>query len=344
MRYEQQRGFTLIELLVVISIIGVLIALLLPAVQAAREAARRSQCTNNLKQLGLALHAYTDAHGVMPLGSFKLPPPLGGDPCKGGHESGPYIAMLPFLEQVQLFNAFNSSVHYETAPNSTVNGTGLSVLWCPSDSLVTQADSQHFGWPIRFCSYMASTGTWNTPPENRGPGCALQSFQSLIGQANGVMFYYSSVRIAGITDGTSNTFLFGEHAYGKNPAVELPDWGWWFSGNYGDTMFTSMFPMNPEKRIPDVPNQTLYGIDIPPSIQAASSYHAGGAHFAFCDGSVRFVKESIDCSPFDTTAGLPVGWFQNANGVYGVNAPGRIGVYQALSTRNGGEVVSADSY
>jgi prepilin-type processing-associated H-X9-DG protein len=158
------------------------------------------------------------------------------------------------------------------------------------------------------------------------------------------MFYYSSVRIAGITDGTSNTFLFGEHAYGKNPAIELPDWGWWFSGNYGDTMFTSMFPMNPEKRIPDVPNQTLYGIDIPPSIQAASSYHPGGAHFAFCDGSVRFVKGSIDCSPFDTTTGLPVGWFQGANGVYGVNAPGRMGIYQALSTRNGGEVISADSY
>ena len=245
MRGDSRCGFTLIELLVVISIIGVLIALLLPAVQAAREAARRSQCTNNLKQLALAVHGYLDSHGVMPLGSFKLPPPLGGDPCKGGHEAGAFIAILPFLEQSPLFNAFNSSVHYETAPNSTVNGTGLSVLWCPSDGLVSQADSQHFGWPVRFCSYMGSSGTWNSPGENRGPTCTLQNFQALLSQANGVIFYYSSVRIAGVTDGTSNTFLLGEHAYGKNPTIELPDWGWWFSGNYGDTMFTTMFPINP---------------------------------------------------------------------------------------------------
>ena len=120
MRTRHHRGFTLIELLVVISIIGVLIALLLPAVQSAREAARRSQCTNNLKQLGLAIQGYIDTHSVMPLGSFKMPPPLSGDPCKGGHEAGAFIAILPYLEQGVLFNAFNSGVHYETAANSTV--------------------------------------------------------------------------------------------------------------------------------------------------------------------------------------------------------------------------------
>src|SRR3954447_10286263 len=263
MRTRHHLGFTLIELLVVISIIGVLIALLLPAVQAARESARRSQCINNLKQLGLAIQGYIDTHSVMPLGSFKMSPPgdVGpgaGDHCAGRHEGGVFIALLPFLEQNALFNAFNSNVHYETAPNSTVNGTGLSVLWCPSDGLVSQADSKHFGWPVRFSSYMASAGTWNSPPENRGPNCTLQNFQALLAQANGVIFYYSSVRLSGITDGTSNTFLFGEHAYGKNPAVELPDWGWWFSGNYGDTMFTTMFPMNPQGKMPDVPNEALY--------------------------------------------------------------------------------------
>jgi prepilin-type processing-associated H-X9-DG protein len=109
-------------------------------------------------------------------------------------------------------------------------------------------------------------------------------------------------------------------------------------------MFTTMFPINPLGKIPDVSNQTLYGIDINPSIQSASSYHPGGANFAFCDGSARFVKETIDCASFDAATGLPVGWSLAANGLYSVNSPGRMGVYQALSTRNGGEILSADSY
>jgi prepilin-type N-terminal cleavage/methylation domain-containing protein/prepilin-type processing-associated H-X9-DG protein len=344
MRTQHERGFTLIELLVVISIVGVLIALLLPAVQGTREAARRSQCTNNLKQLGLAVQGYIDSNGVMPLGSLKLSPPASGDPCSGGHEAGVFIAILPYLEQNAHFNAFNSSVHYETAPNSTVNGMGLSILWCPSDGSVSRADSAHFGWPVRFFSYMGCSGTWNSPAENRGPTCTLQNFQALLSQADGVIFYYSSVPLAGVTDGTSHTILFGEHAYGKNPTVELPDWGWWFSGNYGDTIFTTMFPVNPQGKMPDVPNESLYGVDINPSIQAASSYHPGGAQFAFCDGSVRFLKETIDSSAFDTSTGLPRGWSLAPSGLYLVAPPGRIGVYQALSTRNGGEVISDESF
>jgi prepilin-type N-terminal cleavage/methylation domain-containing protein len=138
MRKHHVRGFTLIELLVVITVIGVLIALLLPAVRAAREAARRAHCTNNLKQLGLATHGYVGVKGVLPLGSFKMSPPGdtgpgAGDDCADRHEGGVLIALLPYLEQANLFNAFNSSVHYETAPNSTVNGTGQSVLWCPTE-------------------------------------------------------------------------------------------------------------------------------------------------------------------------------------------------------------------
>jgi prepilin-type processing-associated H-X9-DG protein len=165
-----------------------------------------------------------------------------------------------------------------------------------------------------------------------------------LAQANGICFYYSATSIPSIVDGTNQTILFGEHAYGKNPTVELPDWCWWFSGNYGDTLFTTMFPINPLQRIPDVAQETLYGTDIPPSMQAASSYHPGGAQFAFCDGSVRFIKDSIDCAPFDAATGLPVGWSLGTTGVYTVSPPGRMGVYQALSTRAGGEVISADSH
>jgi prepilin-type N-terminal cleavage/methylation domain-containing protein len=132
------KGFTLIELLVVIAIIAVLIALLLPAVQSAREAARRAQCTNNLKQLGLANANYESAYGSYTLGSYMMTPiPNGsggysappGDPSStpgsGRHEASIFVRLLPFMEQTQLFNAFNSSVHYDTAPNSTVQVTGV---------------------------------------------------------------------------------------------------------------------------------------------------------------------------------------------------------------------------
>ena len=333
---RRSRGFSLIELLVVIAIIGLLIALLLPAVQAAREAARRSQCTNNLKQLALACHNYADANGVFPMGSFKRV----ADTCKDNHEHGIFVALLPYLEQQTLFDGFNANGHYTDPPNSTFMAVGLSVLCCPSDPLVANANSQHFGYPIRFTSYMGSTGTWNSPPVFSGPNCAAYNFGAMLNQANGVFFYYSSVRLKDVTDGTSKTFLFGEHAYGKNPAVELPDWSWWLSGNYGDTMFTTLFPMNPHKKIPDIPNEPLYGTDINPTIQAASSYHDGGVHLAFCDGSVRFLSDAIDCSPFNAATGLPEGWSLGPGFIYSIAPPGRMGLYQALSTRSGNETQS----
>ena len=318
------------------AIIGLLVALLLPAAQMAREAARRSQCLSNLKQLSLACLNYAEANRVLPLGSFKRV----ADTCRDNHEHGVFVALLPYLEQSELFNGFNADVHYTDVLNSTVISRGLGVLFCPSDPLVATPNSEHFGYPMRFCSYMGNAGTWNSPPVFSGPNCAKYNFGPLLDQGNGVFAYYSHVAVDKIGDGTSKTFLFGEHAYGRNPTVELPDWNWWVSGNYGDTMFTTMFPMNPHRKIPDTPNEPLYGTDINPSIQAASSYHDGGAHFSFCDGSVRFISDSIDCSPFDAATGLPVGWSVSAAGVYLVSPPGRFGVYQALSTRNGNETIS----
>ena len=132
------RGFTLIELLVVISIIGVLVGLLLPAVQSAREAARRMQCTNNLKQIVLATHGYIDVWSTLPRGGFLQRISAGsglydstGSPYLSG---GVFLGLLPYLEQRPLYDAMNFQVNIFTAINATVSATGIATLWCPSDS------------------------------------------------------------------------------------------------------------------------------------------------------------------------------------------------------------------
>src|SRR5262249_10797902 len=146
------------ELLVVIAIIAVLIGLLLPAVQAAREAARRASCINNIKQLALGLHNYNDVNGSFPMGAFQM---LGvADPCGGSHEHSFIWASLPFIEQSQIYNAINFNVNYTSAPNSTIHGIGLNTLWCPSDPAVSQPRFESFvTWPMRYTSYRGNAGT-----------------------------------------------------------------------------------------------------------------------------------------------------------------------------------------
>jgi prepilin-type N-terminal cleavage/methylation domain-containing protein len=203
-RRAAARGFTLIELLVVIAIIAVLIALLLPAVQAAREAARRMQCTNNLKQLALACHNYEDTHQCFPSGTYYMFP-LSCNRWKQGPSF--YLGLLPFLEQGTLSNAYNFSLHPYQPQNSTMQGTGMTALWCPSDPdvampVVTNMPRSFLGscsgvsgtstnnWSFYHVTYAGSAGVFPAYPA--GPIGVDPNYASILGQANGVINFGST--------------------------------------------------------------------------------------------------------------------------------------------------------
>jgi prepilin-type N-terminal cleavage/methylation domain-containing protein/prepilin-type processing-associated H-X9-DG protein len=358
------RGFTLIELLVVIAIIAVLISLLLPAVQSAREAARRAQCTNNLKQIGLAVHNYISANDVFPWGCYRqhqVSSPTGYPYTSGGS----FVALLAQLEQGSVFNAVNFNYNIFGAGNTTITATSLNMLHCPSDpaieNRVFMAGGNVDGGDMTMCysSYGGNAGTWFQLPRF---DVAASIFQQRINQQNGVILYvgyennlivsgtvYPSqnrgpVRLASITDGTSNTFMYSERAHGMLNAQDQICWNWWCSGNFGDTSFCTMYPVNPFRKDANTGVIGSVGGSSDTFVSAASSFHPSGANFLFCDGSVKFIKDSINCWAINPTTSLPNGVTIDGNGVYQI-APGTtVGVYQALSTTNFGEVISADQY
>ncbi len=310
MRHRVRAGFTLIELLVVIAIIAVLIALLLPAVQAAREAARRIQCTNNLKQMGLALHNYADIHGRFPNGA------QGRDPASANYGTNPYrqpfcVAVLPFLEQGVVYASYNANLIFSAADNSTTRNTSISVWNCPSDApqLFTGAGA---GAPT---DYKGNYGV------NWGPNVFLNPLPGL-----GAFYLRFGASFAEISDGTSNTLALMEMLQTPSPLNGIADRrGRIWSDDTACYQITAKLP--PNSKVPDVGscgndpvrnypciNDTAVA-NQPSNYIGARSRHPGGVNALMCDGSVRFVKDAIS-----------------------------VITWQALSTRAGGEVISSDSF
>jgi prepilin-type processing-associated H-X9-DG protein len=329
--------------LAVITIVGVLIALLLPAVQAVREAARRAQCVNNLKQLGLAVHNYHDIHNALPMGT-----PFYFFPEQRGYSDGHsiFVAMLGQYEQQSLFNSLNFSVNIYRFENQTIQATQLNVLLCPSDAAVSQTVTYPTGWKnipkglfvVAYTSYAGNAGTWYHHPRTYNPAGANQ-IATLTWQDNGIFFRNSAVNFSAVTDGLSNTLLFGERNHGALAPITIRDWHWWFDGYYGDTLFWTAFPINPRKRLTTNATTTLLANVY---VEAASSAHPDGANFCMADGGVRFIKDTIDCWPYNQSTGIPIGITGDWNyysTLFTEVTPVRRGTYQALSTRASGEVL-----
>ncbi len=292
----RSRGFTLIELLVVIAIIAILVALLLPAVQQAREAARRTQCKNNLKQIGLAIHNYHDAYGCIPI----------ADVNGAVNPISAHARLLPQLEQNALYNLVDFNVPYDHVNNTIPRMTELAVFRCPSDPT-----------PLP-----AAVGGRNNYYWNAGSGVVMYTSGGA-GQPdpNGVIFHNRRYRFNDITDGLSNTAAMSEKLTGDgNNGISSPRTDTYRPGTYPSnadeatqqcnatdvtTLTTQGYSNVGGPWLQQYHSTNQYNHGLPPNGRScmyppgriattANSQHVGGVHLMLCDGSVRFISENLD--------------------------------------------------
>ena len=323
---SRHRGFTLIELLVVIAIIAILIGLLVPAVQKVRESANRTQCTNNIKQISLAAHSYHDIYHAFPgaiylynspTGSFSLGPPTQGYTV--------FVSLLPYLEQLPLYDAWNFTTpilngqQNATVPVPTASNV-LSVLVCPSDQIpqnpyqAVKGPPGVYLWGITSYGGNGGTISYSNSGSNQP---SLDGMFFAVGPASTPLM--NPVRILQVTDGTSNTLLFGERYHWDpnfTPALvaatkstdSITGYGWWGSISMfaaGDVSESSFAPINYliPAQLSTLAEQNS-AVDM--RICAWGSGHTGGANFSFGDGSVRYISNSISqpaLSTLSTRAG-----------------------------------------
>jgi prepilin-type N-terminal cleavage/methylation domain-containing protein/prepilin-type processing-associated H-X9-DG protein len=284
---EQRGGFTLIELLVVIAIIAILIGLLLPAVQKVREAAARMKCSNNLKQIGLALHSYHDANNRFPpggtgpnVGPFVAPVGMTGS-------IGYTVYILPYEEQDNVFRQMNTAVDYNQDPNLAVAPLLIPIYQCPSavitESTYVTGKTNH---------YQGVAGPKGTNPQTGQPYAATNPTGLHGGFSNqGVLGPNTRVTIGAITDGTSNTLLVGELSW-KDANCYRP----WTRGWDSDAMAASKNVTNPMNAVPYNGSSNFNDVSF------GSQHAGGGANFLLADGSVRFLRQSIDINAYKAAA------------------------------------------
>lgn len=334
-------GFTLIELLVVIAIIAILIALLLPAVQQAREAARRTQCKNNLKQIGLALHNYHDTHNILPAACYSAVPGAPGIYGSGTYDDdgfGWLCMLLPFVDQAPLYNQINPQgspgIFESAAITQSHYGAGVTIVpggdtivpgyRCPSSTLPTHIPAT---WQIPGSQAL---GAGNVPHANPyAVGYAVTDYKAAahnhISDFNGLMkkqWEGGAARFRDVTDGLSNTIAAGESSYASAGNVSGSSAGPGARATTAPTSFQDMpawigsLGSDEVVRINGRFNSPINARTNPTRMYLANnddnafSFHTGGAQFLMGDGSVRFITENID-----------------------------INTYSALFSMNGGEVV-----
>jgi prepilin-type N-terminal cleavage/methylation domain-containing protein len=281
------KGFTLIELLVVVAIIAILVALLLPAVQSARAAARRTQNRNNLREIGLALHTYHDAHGFLPPGWVGVDPNTEVASVEGASGFGWATMILPMLEQRPLFDAFNmrSSI-MENDPDQIF--LSVPIYRSPNDPSQTHWELTEEGDPgnvlarLPTANYVGNFGTTELEDcEDLAPGETCKG--------DGVLYHNSSTAFREIVDGLAHTFLVGER---RTDEKKDPKWfsTWVGVVPEGEEAFARILGVADHR-----PN-------FPEHLDDYSSYDPGGVHFLFGDGSVRFVSEQINSDVYRALA------------------------------------------